>query len=134
MIWNSERPKQNSQVLLGGGKNPKASMARNKEPSTPAAGGTPWKGRLRSHHATPQSLFSRRLPSPSNNRNEVEEPQTGKKPAAPKNTRRCGGSRAEETGAARVPRAPARRSPRLAGRDPEHPIVIDDGIEVGVRS
>ncbi|CAN6201569.1 unnamed protein product [Urochloa humidicola] len=104
-------------------------MSRHKEPSTPAAAGTAWKGRLRSHHATPQSLLSRRLPSRAKNRNEVEEPQTAKKPAAPKNTWRCGGSRAEETGAARVPRAPPRRSPRLSGRDPEHPIVIEEGIE-----
>ncbi|CAL5038532.1 unnamed protein product [Urochloa decumbens] len=105
-------------------------MARHKEPSTPPAAGTPWKGRLRSHHATPQSLFSRRLPScAKNRRNEVEEPQKAKKPVAPKNTWRCGGSRSEEIGAAWVPRVPPRRSPRLAGRDPEHPIVIDDGIE-----
>ncbi|KAF8729171.1 hypothetical protein HU200_017754 [Digitaria exilis] len=92
-------------------------MVRPTEPSTPAAGGTPWKGRLRSHHATPESLFSRRLPPRTNNRIEVEEPQVAKKPAAPKNTRRCGGTRTEETGTA------------LAGRDPEHPIVLDDGIE-----
>ncbi|RLM56314.1 hypothetical protein C2845_PM10G12360 [Panicum miliaceum] len=104
-------------------------MARHKEPSIPAAGGTPWKGRLRSHHATPQSLFSRRLPSCAKNRGEAEEPQTAKKPAAPKNTRRCGGCRAEDAEAARVPRAPPRRSPRLAGRDLEHPIVIDEGIK-----
>ncbi|KAG2611733.1 hypothetical protein PVAP13_4KG103735 [Panicum virgatum] len=103
-------------------------MARHKEPSTPAASGTPWKGRLRSHNVTPQSLFSQRHPSCAKTRGEAE-PQTTKKPAAPKNTRRCGGCRAEGAGAARVLRAPSRRSPRLAGRDPEHPIVIDDEIK-----
>ncbi|RCV21632.1 hypothetical protein SETIT_4G153400v2, partial [Setaria italica] len=84
---------------------------------------------LRSHHATLRSLFLRRLPSRAKNRDEVEEPQMAKKQAAPKNTWRCGGSRAEDAGAALAPRVLPRRSPRLAGRDPDHLILIDNGIE-----
>ncbi|XP_034591744.2 uncharacterized protein, partial [Setaria viridis] len=85
--------------------------------------------RLRSHHATLRSLFLRRLPSRAKNWDEAEEPQTAKKQATPKNTWRCGGSRAEDAGAALAPRVLPRRSPRLAGRDPDHLILIDNGIE-----
>ncbi|TVU10652.1 hypothetical protein EJB05_44196 [Eragrostis curvula] len=95
-------------------------MARIKEPSTLAAGGTPWKGRLRSHHATPQSLPPPRLSSRTKSREAAEEAHTSRKRAAPKIKRR-GGSQDEDAGAAR----PLRRSLRLAGREPEHPIVIN---------
>ncbi|XP_021304111.1 uncharacterized protein LOC8065308 isoform X2 [Sorghum bicolor] len=154
---------------------------------------SPWKGRLRSHHATPQSLpkrrlpsqtknpeekedlqtlkkpqslQKRRLPSQTKNREEKEELQTLKKPqslpkrrlpsqtknpeekeelqtlkkqavlalkvpaqtlkkqAAPKKT-----ERGRQAGAgAQQPRARLRQSARLAGRDPEHPIVIDNDV------
>jgi hypothetical protein len=41
------------------------------------------------------------------------------------------GSRNGDAGAARPLMAPTRRSPRLAGRDPEHPIVMDGADKVG---
>ncbi|KAL6641477.1 hypothetical protein ACP70R_019658 [Stipagrostis hirtigluma subsp. patula] len=91
-----------------------------------AGSGTPWKGRLRSHHETAPSLPSRRRPSRAKNREEAQASQ--KRAAATKNTGR-GGSRGEDAGDARQPRAPTRRSPRLAGGDAEHPIVIDGADE-----
>ncbi|XP_066362643.1 uncharacterized protein [Miscanthus floridulus] len=110
---------------------------------------SPWNGRLRSHHVTPQSLPKRRLPSRTKNPDEKEELQTLKKPqslpkrrlppqtknpeekeelqtskkqAAPKKITRSHHARA----AAQQPRASLRLSSQLAGRYPEHPIVIDD--------
>lgn len=56
----------------------------NQELSTLAAGGTPWKGRLRSHHMTPQSFPVQRLPSQTNNLGEEEDLQTLKKQVAHK--------------------------------------------------
>ena len=92
----------------------------NQELSTLAAGGTPWKGRLRSHHTTPQSFPVQRLPSQTNNLGEEEDLQTSKKQAAPKKTVRGCQARA------------VRQSLRLNGRDSKHPIVIDNEVnEVG---
>jgi hypothetical protein len=77
----------------------------------------------------PQSLPKRRLPSQTKNPEEKEELQTSKKLAAPKKT-----ARGHHAGAAvQQPRAPLCQSSRLAGRDLEHPIVIDDDVSgVGV--
>ncbi|XP_062231469.1 uncharacterized protein LOC133928946 isoform X2 [Phragmites australis] len=98
----------------------RAGRSAGVEPSTPVVGGTRWKGRLRSHHVTPQSLPMRRLPSRAKNREESEEAQTSKKQATSKNT-----GRGHHTGAMRLPTGLPRQSLRLAGRDPEHSIVID---------
>jgi hypothetical protein len=77
----------------------------------------------------PQSFPKRRLPPQTKNSEEKEELQTLKKQAAPKKT-----ARGRHAGAAaQQPRAPLRQLSRLAGRDPEHPIVIDDDVSgVGV--
>ncbi|TVU19572.1 hypothetical protein EJB05_35728 [Eragrostis curvula] len=93
----------------------------NQESGTPVAPGTPWKGRLRSNHATPQSVPTQRLPSSSKNREEAEGVETSKKRGSQKNL-----GRGRRAGAARLPQ---RRSPRLTGSDPEHPIVIDEVSE-----
>ncbi|CAL5095151.1 unnamed protein product [Urochloa decumbens] len=93
------------------------------ERSAPAAGGTPWKGRLRSHHSTPQSLPVRRLPSRAKNREEEDEVQALKNQADPKKT-----GRGRNAGAAKQPRALQCQSLQLTGRDPEHPIAIDDEV------
>jgi len=92
----------------------------NQELSTLAAGGTPWKGRLRSHHTTPQSFQMQRLPSQTNYMGEEEDLQTLKKQASLKKTvRGC------------HPRA-VRQLLQLDRRDSEHPIVIDNEVnEVG---
>jgi hypothetical protein len=89
---------------------------------------SPWMGRLRSHHATPQSFPKRRPPSQTKNPEEKEELQTWKKHTARKKT-----ARGRHAGAAaQQPRAFLRGSSRLAGRDYEHPIMIDDDVnEVG---
>ncbi|RCV17549.1 hypothetical protein SETIT_3G228700v2 [Setaria italica] len=93
------------------------------EPCAPAAGGTPWKGRLRSYHSTPQSLPTRSLPSRAKNQEEEDDVQTLKKQAGPKKT-----GRGRNAGGAQRPKALRRQSPRNTGRDPEHPIVIDDEV------
>ncbi|CAN6341886.1 unnamed protein product [Urochloa humidicola] len=94
------------------------------ERSAPAAGGgTPWKGRLRSHHSTSRSLPVRRLPSQAKNRGEEDEVQALKKQDGRKKT-----GRGPNVGAAQQPRALQCQSLRLTGRDPEHPIVIDDEV------
>ncbi|KAL6905352.1 hypothetical protein ACP4OV_002953 [Aristida adscensionis] len=98
-------------------------------PKSPAAGGTPWKGRLRSHHATPQSAPPRRPPSRAKSREEEEEAQPSRRRAAVTQSARRGGGRGEGAEAARRATAPPRRSPRLAGRDPGHPIAVDGGDE-----
>ena len=107
-------------------------MVKKQEPSTPAAGETPWKGRLRSHHATPLSSPSPWIPSRSRTRDEDEDARRFKKQAAPKTPGRRRRSRDEGDGSVRrSERVPARRSPRFqAGRDPEHPIVLDETDEV----
>jgi len=88
----------------------------NQELSTLAAGGTPWKGRLRSHHTTPQSFQMQRLPSQTNYMGEEEDLQTLKKQASLKKTvRGC------------HPRA-VRQLLQLDRRDSEHPIVIDNEV------
>jgi hypothetical protein len=93
----------------------------NQELSTLAAGRTPWKGRLRSHHTTPQSFPVQRLPSQTNNLGEEEDLRTLKKQAAPKKkTVRGCHARA------------VRQSLRLDGRGSKHLIVIDNEVnEVG---
>jgi hypothetical protein len=116
--------------LLAEGRSSQEKMTRVKEPSTPAGGEPPWKGRLRSFHATPQSLPPQRLHSRAQSRAVAEEARTSTNRVAPKIPRR-GGSRDGDAGVARPLRAPTRRSPRLAGRDPEHPIVIDGEDKVG---
>jgi len=88
----------------------------NQELSTLAAGGTAWKGRLRSHHTTPQSFPMQRLPSQTNNMGEEEDLQTLKKQASLKKTVRGCHSRA------------VRQLLRLDGRDSEHPIMIDNEV------
>jgi hypothetical protein len=77
----------------------------------------------------PQSLPKRRLPSQTKNPEEKEELQPLKKQAGPKKT-----SRGRQAGAAaQQPRARLRQSSRLAGGDPDHPIVKDDDVSgVGV--
>ncbi|AQK92511.1 Pentatricopeptide repeat-containing protein mitochondrial [Zea mays] len=91
---------------------------------------SPWKGRLRSHHATPQSFPKRRPPSQTKNPEEKEELQTCKKHTARKKT-----ARGRHAGAAaQQPRALLRGSSRLAGRDHEHPIMIDDDVNEECKS
>ncbi|KAE8816627.1 hypothetical protein D1007_05973 [Hordeum vulgare] len=105
-------------------------MVKKQESSTPAAGGTPWKGRLRSHHATPVSSPSPWIQSRSRNRDEDAEAGKFKKQAAPTARGRSGCTRDESGGAAgRPPKALPRRSARFAGRDPEPPIVLDAADE-----
>uniref|UniRef100_A0ACD5ZRV9 Uncharacterized protein n=1 Tax=Avena sativa TaxID=4498 RepID=A0ACD5ZRV9_AVESA len=105
-------------------------MVKKQEPSTPAAvaSGTPWSGRLRSHHATPLSSRAPSNPSRSRIRNEDEDARRFKKQAASKTPgrRRC--SRDEGDGSVRRSRRiRALQSPLFqAGRDPEHPIVLDE--------
>ncbi|AQK88996.1 Homeodomain-like superfamily protein [Zea mays] len=85
---------------------------------------SPWKGRLRSHHATVQSLSKRRLPSRTKNPEEKEKLRTSTKKAAPKKT-----ARGRPAGAAQQqPMARLGLSSRHAGRDSEHPVVIDDDV------
>ncbi|XP_051200156.1 uncharacterized protein [Lolium perenne] len=100
-------------------------MVKKREPSTPAAAApeTPWKGRLRWQHESPLSSLSPWTRSRSRIRDE--DARRFKKQAT-----RCS-SCDEDDGSARRPRrARARRSPRFqAGRDPEHPIVLDDADE-----
>ncbi|AQK92509.1 Putative homeodomain-like transcription factor superfamily protein isoform 1 [Zea mays] len=91
---------------------------------------SPWMGRLRSHHATPQSFPKRRPPSQTKNPEEKEELQTWKKHTARKKT-----ARGRHAGAAaQQPRAFLRGSSRLAGRDYEHPIMIDDDVNEECKS
>ncbi|KAL6861597.1 hypothetical protein ACP4OV_017297 [Aristida adscensionis] len=97
-------------------------------PKSPAAGGTPWKGRLRSHHATPQSAPPRRPPR-AKSREEAEEAQPSRRRAAVSQSARRGGGRGDGAEAVRRPTAPPRRSPRLTGRDPGHSIAVDGGDE-----
>jgi hypothetical protein len=105
----------------------------NQEPSAPAAGGTPWKGRLRSHHSTPQSLPTRSRPSRAKNQEEEDDVQMLKKQASPKKTGSTGTGR--KAGGAQRPKALRLQSLRNTGRDPENPIVIDDEVnEVGAVS
>ncbi|XP_020198283.1 uncharacterized protein [Aegilops tauschii subsp. strangulata] len=105
-------------------------MVKKQEPSTPAAGGTPWKGRLRSRHATPLSSPSPWIQSRSRNRDEDAEACKFKKLAAPTTPGRSRCTRGESGGAeGRPPKALPRRSARLTGRDPEHPIVLDEADE-----
>ncbi|KAJ1263077.1 hypothetical protein BS78_09G157200 [Paspalum vaginatum] len=93
---------------------------RDNESSTLATGSTPWKGRLRSHHAPPTP--TRKLPSKTKNQDE-KELQTLNKQAAPKKTAKGGHARA-----AQRPRTLQCQPLRLAGSDPEHPIVIKDEV------
>ncbi|XBI11095.1 hypothetical protein VPH35_138220 [Triticum aestivum] len=105
-------------------------MVKKQEPSTPAAGGTPWKGRLRSRHATPLSSPSPWIQSRSRNRDEDAEACKFKKLAAPTTPGRSRCTHDESGGAeGRPPKALPRRSARLTGRDPEHPIVLDEADE-----
>ncbi|XBI39029.1 uncharacterized protein LOC119332440 [Triticum dicoccoides] len=105
-------------------------MVKKQEPSTPAAGGTQWKGRLRSHHATPLNSPSPWIQSPSRNRDEDAEASKFKKQAAPTTPGRSRCTRDESGGAAgRPPKALPRRSARLTGRDPDHHIVLDEAEE-----
>ncbi|XP_037469189.1 uncharacterized protein LOC119341418 [Triticum dicoccoides] len=105
-------------------------MVKKQEPSTPVAGGTPWKGRLRSRHATPLNSPSPWIQSRSRNRDEDAEACKFKKQAAPTTPGRSRCTRDEGGGAAgRPPKALPRRSARLTGRDPEHPIVLDEADE-----
>ncbi|WVZ98714.1 hypothetical protein U9M48_044114 [Paspalum notatum var. saurae] len=83
--------------------------ATGAESSTLATGGTPWKGRLRSHHAPPTPTW--KLASQTKNQDK-KELQTLNKQAAPKKTAKGGQTRAL----------------LLAGRDSEHPIVINDEV------
>ncbi|CAM0910579.1 unnamed protein product [Alopecurus aequalis] len=104
-------------------------MVKKHEPSTPATGETPWKGRLRSHHASPLSSPSPWIPSRSRIRDEDEDARRFKKQAAPKTPgrRRC--SHEQGDGSVRRSRR-VRQSPRRqAGWDPEHPIVLDETDE-----
>jgi len=89
----------------------------------PAAGGMPWKGRLRSYHATPQSLPMPRLPSSSKNREVEDEVRTLNKKVVPKKNGKC-----RKAGAARQPRALRCQLLRRRGSDPEHSIVIEDEV------
>ncbi|KAG8064403.1 hypothetical protein GUJ93_ZPchr0004g38810 [Zizania palustris] len=91
-------------------------MVKKLEHSTPAGSDTPWKGRLRSHHATPPSLPSPRLPSSAKKRQGAQPAQSFKKRAAGKNAKNTGkcGSQSEGAEEKRPPSAP-RRSLRLAG-------------------
>ncbi|KAM3191760.1 hypothetical protein ACQJBY_069167 [Aegilops geniculata] len=105
-------------------------MVKKQEPSTPAASGTPWKGRLRSRHATPLNSPSPWIQSRSRNWDEDAEACKFKKQAAPTTPGRSRCTRDESGGAAiRPPKALPRRSARLTGRDPEHPIVLDEADE-----
>jgi hypothetical protein len=126
------RPGSNLPFFLRpeGGKETKGSMVKVKGPSTLAAGVPPWMRRLRSYHETPQSSPPQRPHSGARSSGAAKEAQTSKSRAASKIPRR-GGSQDENAGAARPLKAPTRRSPRLAGRDPEHSIVIDEADKVG---
>ncbi|KAM3212049.1 hypothetical protein ACQJBY_065256 [Aegilops geniculata] len=105
-------------------------MVKKQEPSTPAAAGTLWKGRLRSRHATPLNSPSPWIQSRSRNWDEDAEACKFKKQAAPTTPGRSRCTRDESRGAAgRPPKALPRRSARLTGRDPEHPIVLDEADE-----
>ncbi|KAM0823538.1 hypothetical protein ACQ4PT_070806 [Festuca glaucescens] len=103
-------------------------MVKKREPSTPAdvAGETPWKGRLRWQHASPLSSLSPWTRSRSRIRDE--DARRFKKQATPE--RRCSSCEEDDGSVRRPRRARARRSPRFqAGRDPEHPIVLDEANE-----
>ncbi|EMS59995.1 hypothetical protein TRIUR3_11795 [Triticum urartu] len=68
--------------------------------------------------------------SPSRNRDEDAEASKFKKQAAPTTPGRSRCTRDESGGAAgRPPKALPRRSARLTGRDPDHPIVLDEAEE-----
>ena len=102
-------------------------MAKNKqEPSTQAAGGTPWKARLRPHHATPLgSLSSPRIPSPSSRvRDEDEDARRFKTPGSRRHNEGDNGA------VRRSLRVRARRSPRFACQDSERPVVLEVGVNL----
>ncbi|CAM0949170.1 unnamed protein product [Alopecurus aequalis] len=99
-------------------------VKKKQEPSTPAAGCTPWKARLRPHHATPlASSPSPRIPSSSRSskiRDENEDARRFKTPGT-------GSHRDEGDGAVRRSvRSRARRSPSCACQDPEHPAALEE--------
>uniref|UniRef100_A0A0E0JKF9 Myb-like domain-containing protein n=1 Tax=Oryza punctata TaxID=4537 RepID=A0A0E0JKF9_ORYPU len=102
-------------------------MAKKRESCTPDARGTPWKGRLRSHHVTPPTSPSLRPSSSTKNQKKRgQEAQSFNKQGAPKNAKNTGkcSSHSEDTEEKRQLPAPRRRSPRLAGKPP----ALVDGV------
>jgi hypothetical protein len=103
-------------------------MAKKRESCTPDARGTPWKGRLRSHHpALPTSPSLLPSSSAKNQKKKREqEAQSFKRRAAPKKAKDTGkcGSRSQDAAEKPLLPAPPRRSPRLAGNPP----ALVDGV------
>ncbi|XP_039838189.1 uncharacterized protein LOC120698572 isoform X2 [Panicum virgatum] len=111
----------------GGPDSMTARRSAGAESFAPAAGGTPWKGRLRSYHATPQSLPMPRLPSSSKNQEVEGEVQTLNKKVVPTKN-----GKGRKAGAVRQPRALQCQLLQHRGRDPEHPIVIEDEVNESI--